>query len=342
MNFLSYKDYLDFLNKLRLTIAERLLKLDLSQDIFLLIIASVVGVAAGFGAVIFHDAIEVVRILLFDKFQGLFSVYPWVKYVVIILPAIGGLAVGILNKVYPETKGHGVPDVMKAVIAKGGYIKSSLVFTKTIASALSIGSGGGAGREGPIVQIGASVGSAVGQFFKLSSDQLRTLVACGAAGGIAAIFNAPLGGVMFALEIIIGSFSVRQFSPIVVSAVLATAISRSYLGDHPTIVQTNYHLVSNYELFFYLLLGVASGFISVGFIKILYKVEDIFHHELKKIPAVLMPALGGLGVGVMLIWIPSLAGFSYEINNQAILGQVSIVILIAVFFLKPIATGLTL
>ena len=339
---ITIKQPLELLNAFRLRIIQRLLKLDLSQDIFLLVVASIVGVAAGYGAVIFHGAIELVRTVLFDQLWGMFKGNAWSPYFIVLLPAIGGLAVGILNKFAPETRGHGVPDVMNAVITKGGYIKSSLVFTKTIASALSIGSGGGAGREGPIVQIGASAGSAVGQLFNLSSDQLRTLVACGAAGGIAAIFNAPLGGVMFALEIIIGSFSVRQFSPIVVSAVIATAISRSYLGDHPTIVQTHYHLVSNYELFFYLLLGIAAGFISVGFTRLVYFAEDIFHRSEKRIPAVIMPALGGLGVGIMLIWLPSLAGFSYDINNQAILGEVGAITLIAVFILKPIAAGLTL
>jgi CIC family chloride channel protein len=261
---------------------------------------------------------------------------------VMLYPAIGGLLVGIIALyASPEAKGHGVPEVIKAVIARGGYMKSSLVISKTVTSALSIGSGGGAGREGPIVQIGASVGSAVGQFFKLSSEQLRTLVACGSAGGIAAIFNAPLGGVMFALEIIIGEFSVRTFSPIVVSAVLATAVSRSILGDHPTFVATDYALVSNYELAFYLALGMMSGVVAVWFTRTIFWIEDWFK-TVKRIPRVLLPAFGGLGVGMMLIWLPSIAGFSYEINNQAILGQANVLVLIAIFLLKPVSVGLTL
>ncbi|HWP81020.1 MAG TPA: chloride channel protein [Bacteroidota bacterium] len=337
-----YKRIVEFFNKVRLLIVEGLLKLNLSQDILFLFIASLVGIASGYGAVLFHEAIRIVQQLLFVSLHGLYSGWEWSWLVVMFYPALGGLLVGIVTLyASPETKGHGVPEVIKAVIARGGYMKSSLVFTKTITSALSIGSGGGAGREGPIVQIGASVGSAVGQFFKLSSEQLRTLVACGAAGGIAAIFNAPLGGVMFALEIIIGEFSVRTFSPIVVSAVLATAVSRSILGDHPTFVATNYALVSNYELAFYLALGMMTGVVAVWFTRTMFWIEDWFKTA-KRIPRVFLPAFGGLGVGLILIWLPFIAGFSYDINNQAILGQANVLVLIAVFLLKPVSVGLTL
>ncbi|MGH2567002.1 MAG: chloride channel protein, partial [Bacteroidota bacterium] len=248
-----YRNTLALFNRLRLLLVEGLVKLNLSQDILFLFFASLVGIGAGYGAVLFHEALATVQRLLFVDLHGLYGANAWSKYLVVFYPVLGGLAVGIIAYyVSPESRGHGVPDVIKAVIARGGYLKSSLAIYKTLTAALSIGSGGGAGREGPIVQIGASIGSAVGQFFRLSSDRLRTLVACGSAGGIAAIFNAPLGGVMFALEIIIGDFSVRTFSPIVVSSVVATAVSRSYLGDHPTFVATNYSLVSNYELIFYL------------------------------------------------------------------------------------------
>jgi chloride channel protein, CIC family len=333
---------IEYLNKARLWFLDSLAKLNLPQDITFLVIASFVGIAAGYGAVIFHEVISVVQVALFVDLRSLAYSTPYFPYIVVLFPAIGGLAVGVINVyISPESKGHGVPDVMKAVIAKSGYIKSSLVIFKTIASGLSIGSGGGAGREGPIVQIGASIGSGIGQFFKMSSDRMRTLVACGAGGGIAAIFNAPMGGVMFALEIIIGDFSVRTFSPIVISCVLATAVSRSYLGDHPTFVATSYHLVSNYELFFYVLLGIIGGAVSVWFTKTMFFIEDFFH-KIKKIPKVIQPAVGGLLVGVFLIWFPSLAGFSYDINNQAILGNADFTLLAIILLCKPIVTGLTL
>ena len=332
----------ELLNRWRLLIIEGLVRINLSQDILFLLIAVVVGLAAGYGAVLFHEALRLVQEALFVHLAGMVTQWPYSRVIIMVLPVIGGLLVGIISSfVSAEARGHGVPEVIKAVIAKGGYLRSSLVFSKTITSALSIGSGGGAGREGPIILIGAAAGSAVGQFFRLSSDQLRTLVAAGAAGGIAAIFNAPLGGVMFAVEIILGDFSVRSFSPIVVSAVVATAVSRSFLGNHPTFVATDYQLVSNYELFFYLLLGLLAGVTSVWFTKVLFAAEDLFQH-FNRIPRWLRPAIGGLGVGIMLIWLPELAGYSYDINNRAILGQADVITLGVVFLLKPIAAGFTL
>jgi CIC family chloride channel protein len=331
-----------FLNRGRLWLLKGLLRLNLSQDVNFLLISIFVGVAAGFGAVLFHEAVYLVQEFFFVHVRGLFGSSPWSIYCVVLFPAAGGLLVGIISRfISSEARGHGVPEVITAVIAKGGYLRPSLIFSKTITSGLSIGSGGGAGREGPIIMIGAAAGSAVGQFFRLSSDQMRALVAAGAAGGIAAIFNAPLGGVMFAVEVILGDFSVRNFSPIVVSAVIATAISRTFLGNHPTFVATNYQLVSNYELFFYLGIGLLAGVVSVWFIKILFSVEDFFG-RLHRIPSYLRPALGGLGVGIMLIWLPELAGYSYDINNRAILGQADELLLGVVFILKPVATGLTL
>mgnify|MGYP005842507807 CR=1 FL=1 len=337
-----YPRVVEWLSRNRVRLLDALVRLNLSQDILFLAIASLIGIGAGYGAVLFHEAIRLVQEAFFVHLHGAIANAPGSRYLIALYPALGGLLVGILTVyVSPESRGHGVPDVIKAVIARGGYLKSSLVFTKTVASALTIGSGGGAGREGPIIQIGASMGSAVGQLFRMSSDQLRTLVASGAAGGIAAIFNAPLGGVMFALEVIIGDFRVRTVSPIVVSTVLATAISRSYLGNHPPFVPTNYELVSTNELFFYLLLGMMSGVVSVWFSRVMYSVESWFS-RLRNIPRVFHPAIGGLAVGIMLIWIPSLAGFSYEINNLAIIGQANILILALVFVLTPIAAGLTL
>jgi chloride channel protein, CIC family len=321
---------------------QALLRLNLSQDINFLLISIFVGVAAGFGAVVFHEAVQLVQEFFFVHVRTLFGSSSWAPYAVVLFPAVGGLLVGIISRfVSSEARGHGVPEVITAVIAKGGYLRSSLIFSKIVTSALSIGSGGGAGREGPIILIGAAAGSAVGQFFRLSSDQLRALVAAGAAGGIAAIFNAPLGGVMFAIEIILGDFSVRSFSPIVVSTVVATAISRTFLGNHPTFVATDYQLVSNYELLFYLGLGLLAGVVSVWFVKLLFAVEDFFG-KLRRVPSFLRPAVGGLGVGIMLIWLPEIAGYSYDINNQAILGRADIVLLGFVFLLKPVACGLTL
>ncbi|MCB0748494.1 MAG: chloride channel protein, partial [Ignavibacteriae bacterium] len=193
----------------------------------MIIVAIIIGVLAGFAAIGIRALIEGISLLSFPGtgsiLENIIST-PW--YLIIIIPAIGGLIVGPLIYFFaPEAKGHGVPEVMQAILLRGGTIRPRVAFVKAIASAITIGTGGSVGREGPIIQIGSSLGSSVGQFFKLPSSRLKTLVGCGAAAGIAAAFNAPIAGALFAVEIILMDFAVAQFSPIVISSVLATVVS---------------------------------------------------------------------------------------------------------------------
>ena len=154
------------------------------------------------------------------------------SYYVIIIPAIGGIVVGLLVYFFArETKGHGVPEVMLAVATGGSKIRPRVAAMKALVSSICIGSGGSVGREGPIVQISSALGSTLGQLFRLSEDKKRIIVACGAAGGIAATFNAPLAGIFFALEVILREYGTRYFSSVVLSAVTATVVSRTFLGS---------------------------------------------------------------------------------------------------------------
>jgi CIC family chloride channel protein len=161
------------------------------------------------------------------------------------IPIIGGLIVGpIIYFFAPEAKGHGVPEVMQAILMKGGTIRPRVAFVKSIASSITIGTGGSVGREGPIIQIGSSLGSMVGQFLRVPSRRLKTLVGCGAAAGIAAAFNAPIAGALFAVEIILMDFAVAQLSPIVIAAVMATVISHSVEGNFASFIVPDYQLAS--------------------------------------------------------------------------------------------------
>jgi CIC family chloride channel protein len=293
--------------------------------------------------VIFHRGIHYFKEFSFGTFEILTRDISWGSYLIPIVPGIGGLIVGLVfHFISRESKGHGVPDVMKAVVVNYGIMKPNLVVTKTISSIVSIGSGGAGGREGPIVQIGATFGSLIGQFFKLSPERIRTLVGCGAGGGISAIFNAPLGGVMFAVEIILGEFNLRTFTPIVISSVIATAVSRSILGDNPTFVTPDYSIVSNIEFIFYLILGLICGIASAGFTRIFYWFEDKFDKLARSLPHYLIPAIGGLLTGIVIIFAPDVVGFSYNIINDTILGKGDLNIILLTFLLKPIAVGLTL
>ena len=184
---------------------------------------------------------------------------------------------------------------MEAVALRGGRIRPRVVLAKLLASGISIGSGGSVGREGPIVQIGSALGSTIGQWLQIDQRRLRTLVGCGAAAGIAGTFNAPVAGALFAVEIILGDFGVTQFSPIVISSVTATVVSRHYLGDFPAFEVPTYQLVNASELFAYAVLGILAALVAIAFIKTLYAFEDGFD-RLQLYPP-FMTALGGAWSG---------------------------------------------
>jgi len=302
-------------------------------------LAVVVGIAAGLGTIIFVKMIAFFNGLFFGGGATVLG-FMGGTYVVI-LPIIGGLLVGpIVHFVAPEAKGHGVPEVLTAIAIKGGRIRPIVVLAKAFGSAITIGSGGSVGREGPIVQIGAASGSTLGQLFKLNERRVINLTACGAAGGIAATFNAPIAGVMFALEVILGEFGFQAFSGIVVSAVTASVVSRAALGDSPAFEVPAYSLKSPWELVLYLGLGVAGGLGALAFVKTLYFMEDVFDNW--KFPPYLKPAVGGLGLGVLGFFVPQVFGTGFDTIGKTLNGQIVPTLLVILIFGKILATTLTL
>ncbi len=298
-----------------------------------------VGLIAGLGAVGFRAMISGFDWIFFDGGAKVFGFMG--EYYVIILPAIGGLFVGLIVYFFArEAKGHGVPEVMAAVAAKGGRIRSRLVLVKALASSICIGSGGSVGREGPIVQIGASVGSTVGQWLRLHEDWIKTLVACGAAGGISATFNAPIAGVFFAHEIILSRFITISFVPVVISSVTATMIAHVFLGHQRVFPIPEYTLHSPWEILFYVVLGIAAAVVAVAFIRILYKSEDLF--DSLKFPDYLKPVLGGIMVGLIGLYSRDLFGVGYGGVGLALTGQLTIGMLLGLLALKVVATSATL
>jgi len=309
----------------------------------MIVMATIVGILGGYGAILFRWLIRFFQKASFGTIEGDFLStlmnLPW--HVRLIPPVIGGLLVGIIVYFFArEAKGHGVPEVMEAVALKGGIIRKRVVLVKSLASAICIGTGGSAGREGPIVQIGSAIGSTFGQLLKVSADRMRTLVGCGAAAGIAATFNAPIAGVMFAMEIILGEFGIATFSPIVVSSVMATVISRAYLGNFPAFIVPHYTLVSTLEMPFYVVLGILAGVFGVIFTATLYKIEDLF--SLIKIPDYTKAAVGGLIVGIIGISLPHVYGVGYDAIGFALLEKLPWYMLIALVFAKIFATSFTI
>lgn len=313
------------------------------QNTPVLLLALIIGVLGGYGAVLFRFVIKGVQFVFYQhsiEFLEFHHLIPW--YITISIPCLGGLIVGLLIRLGArEAKGHGVPEVMEAVALKDGYIRTRVAFVKIMASAICIGSGGSVGREGPIVQIGSSIGSTVGQWFKVPRRHQKTLVGCGAAAGIAATFNAPIAGVLFALEILLGEFGVSAFSPVVISSVMATTISRHYFGDFPAFIIPAHEIHSLWEFLIYPFLGLLCGLVSLFFVYVLYKSEDIFDDYLK-IPDFLKPALGGFLLGIILLKFPHVFGVGYAGINLTLLNNMPALMMLALCGIKILATSVTI
>ncbi len=304
-----------------------------------LLLAVLVGVVSGLGAVLFRWLISVFQSFFIDGGGRVLGSLG--DYYIILIPAAGGLLVGPLIYFFArEAKGHGVPEVMEAVALRGGRIRPRVALVKVLASSLCIGSGGSVGREGPIVQIGSSVGSALGQWLKLSDETVRVLVACGAAGGIAATFNAPIAGVLFALEVILGRVVTRRFGYVVISAVVADFLAQVFLGNTRAFPLPSFGIVSGWEFGFYVVLGLLAGLAAQVFTRLLYWCEDRF--DSLKIPEYLKPALGGLAVGAIGLYSLDLLGVGYDGISKALSGGMAIGVLLAFLALKIVATSFTL
>jgi CIC family chloride channel protein len=229
---------------------------------------------------------------------------------------------------------------MYAVALKQGVIRKRIVFIKALVSAICIGTGGSVGREGPIVQIGSAVGSSLGQLFNVSANRMRTMVGCGAAAGIAATFNAPIAGSIFALEIILGEFEIASFSPIIISAVSATAISRHYLGDVPAFILPEYNLHSALEFPLYAVLGLFCAVVAVGFTLILYRAEDAWDGV--KFPEAFKAVIGGLIIGAMGLVFPQVLGVGYGAIDLALTIKLSWWFMALLILFKILATSITI
>jgi chloride channel protein, CIC family len=309
----------------------------------LVIIAVAVGLATAGGALVFRGLIGYFNHIFFgltdDRLSQTFG--GGFKFWLPFIPMLGGLLVGpIVFRFAKEAKGHGVPEVMNAVARLGGVIRPRVAAAKAIASAICIGSGGSAGREGPIVQIGSALGSTIGQYLRLSEDRIKVLVGCGAAAGISSVFNAPIAGVMFSVEIILGDFTIATFSPVLVSSVVASVLTRSVLGNHPAFEIPGYSLVSAWEIPLYMILGVVLGAIAVLFTRSLDLIEDAF--ERLHMPDMLKPALGGLLLGTIAIFFPQVLADGYDSIRLSLNGQIVFWLLLLLIFLKILATSLTL
>ncbi|NYI91394.1 CIC family chloride channel protein [Amycolatopsis endophytica] len=315
----------------------------------LAVLAVAIGAGAGLGAIVFRWLIE--------TFTHVFSghtdysaaggePHPWFTalgpWFVLIVPVLAGLIYGpLVQRFAPEARGHGVPEVMYAVAERGGRIPAQVTVVKALASALTIGSGGSVGREGPIVQIGSALGSTFGRRFRLPEGRLRVLVACGAAGGIAATFNAPMAGPFFAMELILRDFAVESFGAVVLASVTASVVGRAVFGDVAFLDLPPFTLRNPVEYLLFIVLGVVVGAGGVLFTKVLYWIEDACDWVWRG-PEWLRPAVGGLLLGGLLLVLPEMYGVGYPVLQNAVEGDYVFGFLLVLMIGKIVATSLTI
>jgi chloride channel protein, CIC family len=318
----------------------------------LFILALLAGAGSGLGAVAFRYLISALTWLatghvVFGQQGRVASAHlPWLGLAFfVVIPAVGGLIYGPLIYRYArEARGHGVPEVMIAVAETGGRIRPQVSVVKAVASAVCIGTGGSVGREGPIVQTGSALASSLGQWIRMPEERLRILAACGAAGGIAATFNAPVTGVFFGIELILREFSVEALFTVMLSAMVADVTAGAFLGTgrflagfpsgvalpHPR----NYLLVA--------LLAVIAALIGIGFKNVLYTTEDLCDRAWKNRPEWARPAVGGIALGLLLLAIPQLYGVGYPVMYKAVAGSYALWFLLVLAGAKMAAASLTI
>ncbi|NMC79437.1 MAG: CBS domain-containing protein, partial [Chloroflexi bacterium] len=317
----------------------------LPESASILITTVIVGAGAGLGGVILRRLIRFFTTLFFTDLQPFTqSISP---FHLMLIPAFGGLVIGpIIYRFAREAKGHGVPEVMEAVALRGGRIRPQVAVVKSLASSICIGTGGAVGQEGAIAQIGSAIGSTIGQVLKLSDERVRNLVACGAAGGIAATFNAPIAGAIFAMEIILGQLHTINFGSVVIASVTADVIARAFEGNFSVFSIPQYTLKSPLELVFYTLLGVLAALGAIVFSRVLYFLEDQWDRF--PFPEYLKPMLGGLVLGLIGILTYKVDGFprvfagGYDTISEALMGNLAVPVILVLLVAKLLATTTTL
>lgn len=281
------------------------------HDLRFLSLGATIGAIAAIASIAFRETINLVTRLCFGHsphsrpfWETIAETPLWLIYLVPVLACI--IVPWITDKI-PEARGHGVPEVMTAVATKRGIMPLKMTISKFITSAISIGTGASVGREGPSALIGAGIGSRIGQFLNFPVNSMKMVVGCGAAAGIAATFNAPLGGTLFAVELIVGSYNIRHLTAIFMSSMIATVISHHYYGDtHELFSSLKFELLHPLEIVSYAGLGIVSGLVGILYVKTLYWTEEKV--DANKSPFYIKGILNGLIIGTMLYFVPNLSG----------------------------------
>jgi chloride channel protein, CIC family len=321
----------------------RLRRLTRNDQIVLSLLAVVAGAVVAYGSLGFRWLVGAVQYVFFsDPQEYLLSIailLPW--WQILLAPAVGGLLIGLFLKfIMPGGRPLGVAHVIEVGALRGGRMSLNQALGAAFVSAASIGVGGSVGREGPLVHFGAALSSYIAKRFHLTPSITLTLLGCGVASGVAASFNAPIAGVFFALEVVIGHYALHAFSPIVIASVVGTIVSRAHLGDTPAFIVLQHAPVhiSEYPAFF--LLGLSCAVVAIMLLRAIALADQGFSRT--PLPTWLRPAVGGLMVGAIALYYPHVLGVGYQATDMALNGTFGLWLLLALLVAKILATALTL
>jgi chloride channel protein, CIC family len=311
---------------------------------YVLLLAAVAGVAGGAGAVFFRLMISAIQTLFFSDLLPHVTFFVWkLNLGIVLLPALGAAIIApVVYHLAPETRGTGIPEIMDAYTERQGRIRTRVAILKIVVSAITIGSGGSAGREGPITQIGGASGSAIGRALRLNEDQVKLLLVSGVAAGIAGTFNAPLGGALFSIEVLQRGFSWRGTPSIIVASVVGDAVASLAFGVHPVISAPALSVLTALQLGPFAVLGLAFGFLSYLWVRVFYLFQDAFNRI--SLAGTLKLVIGGASVGVLGMLLPSygVLGVGYQGIDLVLAGGVTLGLALALGIAKVIATSLTI
>ncbi|WP_425063115.1 chloride channel protein [Pyruvatibacter mobilis] len=305
--------------------------------------AVLVGIAAGYAALGFRLAIGGVQFLwIGDAEENLFRLLQETPaWIIIAGPTLAGLVVGLwLTYIHPTQRPEAIADVIEARAIGAGRLPIWRGLSAAVISAISLGGGASTGREGPAVHLGAALGSFLAQRFGFTPTHMRTLLAAGAASAVAASFNAPIAGALFALEVVLGHYALRASGPIVIASVIGALIVRFHMGASPAFVLPDYMITSLADFPAFAALGVISALVAIGFMQVAMKTDDLARRI--TMPLWLRPVAGGLGLGLIGLWFPEVLGVGYAATDAALQGEFGLTLLVSLVIAKIIAASLTI
>lgn len=314
-----------------------------NEHLLLVALGLVVGCLAGAAVIVLREAIEALELFWFSITTDMLARYEIEvpAWRLVVAPIIGGIIVGLITwKFMPNERNQGVADVIEASAMKAGHMSSRVGLVSAINSAISVGSGASVGREGPAVHLGASLAGWIGRRLHLSQALARTLLGCGVAAAVSASFNAPIAGALFATEVVIGQYALKTFAPVVVASVAGTALSHIHFGEVSAFLLGDNRITSFWEFPAFIGLGIVSAVAAIILMQSIFTAQYLATKI--NVPIWMKPAMAGVVVGVIAIWLPQVMGVGYGFVEWAILGQFEIKLLIMIGIAKIICTALSL